>query len=88
MTIMFIAYRPAGRSTPPRFLTTLHSLGEVWTPATLTWLLNTHLDSSQVLNRLRTTLSSADDLLVMETTHRYATNLPEGDRDWLYKNVR
>ena len=88
MTIMLIAYRPAGRSVPDRFITTLQSLGEVWTPSSLTWLLKTYLDPSQVLNRLRTSLPSADNLLVIEVTHRYATNMSEGEKEWLYKNVR
>lgn len=71
-----------------RFDQILKSLGPCLSPLPSLWLLNTSLDTSQVLNRLRTSLHDADKVLVIEVTHRVANNLSEGDKDWMAKHLR
>ena len=88
MPAMLITYQPAGRSVAARLSTVINGLGNTWSPIPSVWLLNSYHTPAEVLNYLRTSLMAGDDLLVVETSHRYATNLPEGKKTWLYQNMR
>lgn len=87
MTIMLITYQPAGRPSD-RLPHLISTMGEFWSPVANVWLLKTSLSASTLLSRLRTSISASDNLLVMELGKRYATNLPEGGKEWLYANIR
>lgn len=88
MACVLITYQPADRLLSDRVTKNINQLGEAWQPCDNVWLVHTELESSQVLNRLRNSLRSGDDVMVIAVGYRYATNLPEGAKDWLYKNMR
>jgi hypothetical protein len=86
MSTVFITYQPAGRASS-RLAPTIKSLGETyWLTPTLCLLKSSH-NPNEVYNRLKISLLSNDTLLVVEITPRYATNLPEGGKAWLYANL-
>lgn len=87
MNTMLITYQPAARSNP-RLFHLISTMGEYWSPVANVWILKTSLSTTALLARLRIAVSASDNLFVMELGKRYATNLPEGNKEWLYKYLR
>jgi hypothetical protein len=88
MPIVLIILKGTNSHSYTRLIQHLNSLGENWSPSPNVWLLKSSLNPSTILNRVRISLSSGDDVLIMEITNRYATTLPEGEKAWLYANLR
>lgn len=87
MTIMLISYVPSQRPST-RLPNLISTLGDSWSPISNVWLLKTSLSAATLLSRLKSSVSASDNLLVMELGKKYAANLPEGEKEWLYKHLR
>jgi len=82
-----VTYQPA-RHPSDRVPSLLTSLGDWFSPTPMTYLLQTSLSATSLLNRLKAAGRTGDSFLIMELGKRYATNLPEGSKEWLHKYLR
>lgn len=73
---------------PPRtmkpFVETLRNNSDfVWEPMPNVWLVNTHLDATELSNQLLYAISDKDRLLVMRTQPEYAGWMDDSVWTWL-----